>query len=268
MKFIKSINNNIAMCLDSKGNECGKGKGIGFLKSPCEVPLDKIERTFYDVGSTYIDFISKADPKILDIASEIIDYANFKYDNRYSSNIIFALADHIEFAIHRKNQDFLIELPLYHEIKRLYPDEMKLGEVALEMINEELEVELPEDEASCIAMHFVNYHQNSQIKDSKSVIEDCVNIIEKEMKFEIDKNGFNYARFITHLYYLIDRTKTLLLPKSDNQKMFEALTLEYPKAYKCALLINIRLNSKLNNEELLYLIIHINRLYAREDCYF
>ena len=50
MKVIKNINNNISLCLDSRNNEVvAFGKGIGFTKPPYDVPLSKIDRTFYDV---------------------------------------------------------------------------------------------------------------------------------------------------------------------------------------------------------------------------
>ena len=47
MKVVKNIHNNISLCIDSKGNEVvAFGKGIGFMKPPYEVPIQKVERTF------------------------------------------------------------------------------------------------------------------------------------------------------------------------------------------------------------------------------
>ena len=58
---------------------------------------------------------------------------------------------------------------------------------------------------------------------------------------------------------------------SENWKLFEAIRDEYLKTYQCALKIKEYLGNELacdlNEEELLYLILHINRLCAREDCY-
>lgn len=268
MKLIKNINNNVALCLDRKGNECiVTGKGVGFMKPTENVPLNKIERTFYNVEPTYFNFISKVDSQILDIACEIVDYANFKHENRYGSNLVFSLADHITFAIQRNKENIILELPLYYEIKRCYPDEIELGEVALKMINEELVVDLPEEEAVSIALHFINFQKKSIGTQSKTLIQKCTDIIEKEMNIKLDKSQFNYTRFVTHMYYLLDRSKKVLLPTTDNQQMFDTLVEKYPKAYHCALLIQDELNSKLNDEELIYLIIHINRLCTREDCY-
>ena len=49
MVVVKNINNNVSLCLDGNGKEVIVfGKGVGFLKPPSEVPLGKIERTFYN----------------------------------------------------------------------------------------------------------------------------------------------------------------------------------------------------------------------------
>ena len=50
MKVIRNINNNIAHCIDSKGREVVVfGKGIGFYKANEDIPLSKINRTFYNI---------------------------------------------------------------------------------------------------------------------------------------------------------------------------------------------------------------------------
>ena len=58
---------------------------------------------------------------------------------------------------------------------------------------------------------------------------------------------------------------------SDNQEMFKTLTDSFPKVYECAKQIDAyifkQFNYTFNDEEILYLMLHINRLCAREDCY-
>ncbi|RRF91978.1 MAG: hypothetical protein DUD31_08135 [Coriobacteriaceae bacterium] len=44
MQVVRNINNNVALCLDSQGNELvAFGRGIGFRKPPYEVELSRIE---------------------------------------------------------------------------------------------------------------------------------------------------------------------------------------------------------------------------------
>ena len=60
MKVIKNINNNISLCLDSRNNEVvAFGKGIGFTKPPYDVPLSKIDRTFYDVDEEQLAVLNR-----------------------------------------------------------------------------------------------------------------------------------------------------------------------------------------------------------------
>ena len=72
MKVIKNINNNISLCLDSRNNEVvAFGKGIGFTKPPYDVPLSKIDRTFYDVDEEQLAVLKRIPEDVLEAAAEI-----------------------------------------------------------------------------------------------------------------------------------------------------------------------------------------------------
>lgn len=59
MKVKKKINNNVALCLDSKGKEVIVfGKGVGFENNGMEIPLSIIDCTFYNLEQRYVDLIS------------------------------------------------------------------------------------------------------------------------------------------------------------------------------------------------------------------
>ena len=61
--------------------------------------------------------------------------------------------------------------------------------------------------------------KNRKEKLDDEVIEDIANIIEKYFNVKLDKNGFNYSRFVTHMHYLLKRGKRKELVKSINQKL-------------------------------------------------
>lgn len=270
MKVVKNINNNVSLCLDSQGREViAFGKGIGFMKPPYEVPLNKIQRTFYDINPNYLSVIAQLDEEVIEVSEEIINYANQKLDNRYSANAIFTLADHIQFVMKRVNEQIHIKLPLYYEVQSLYPAEMEVGLYALSLIEKRFQIKIPREEAVSITFHLVDY-RNKIISISKnseeSTIEKCTNIIEEMMNININRKEFNYSRYVSHLYYLIDRIHEEKSISSDNQKMFYILKEEFPKAYDCALRIEKEFHWDLNEEELMYLILHINRLCAHGDC--
>ena len=84
------------------------------------------------------------------------------------------------------------------------------------------------------------------------------------MEIQIDKKGFNYSRFVTHMYYLLERLEMNEKLKTLNESMLDSLKEEYPKTYECALLVRTEMNVRLTKDELVYLILHINRICVRE----
>lgn len=270
MKIIKNIHNNISLCLDSKGNEViAFGKGIGFKKPPYELPIESIERTFYKVNPLYIDMLSEIPEEIIDVSTSIIDYANYLLDGKYSNNLIFTLADHICFSIKRLEKKIHVNLPLFHEVKYMYSKEIKIGEYALKLIKKKLDVQLPVEEAAVITLHVIEYGLNGEDEEyylnNHTKIEQCTMTVEKCMGLKIDKDGFNYSRFVSHMYFLLDRVEKNLPVQSDNNRIFNKLIEEYPKTYECSKKIAEVLNVQLKDEELMYLILHINRLSSREE---
>ena len=270
MKVVKNINNNVSLCLDSQGREViAFGKGIGFTKPPYEISLSQIQRTFYDVNTQYLSVIAQLDEDIIELSEDIIDYANKHLENRYSANAIFTLADHIQFAMKRIDDHIHIKLPLYYEVQSLYPAEMEVGIYALSLIEKRFKIKMPREEAVSITFHLVDYRNkiiNISKENEESTIERCTNIIEETMNIQINNKEFNYSRYVSHLYYLIDRIHEEKSISSDNYKMFYMLKDEFPNTYECALKIEKEFQWHLNEEELMYLILHINRLCAHGDC--
>ena len=144
MKVIKNINNNISLCLDSRNNEVvAFGKGIGFTKPPYDVPLSKIDRTFYDVDEEQLAVLNRIPENVLEAAAEIVDLANEKMDNQFRENVVFTLADHIDFSVQRYRKNINIKLPLFYEVRQLYPKESEIGKQALNILKKRLDIALP-----------------------------------------------------------------------------------------------------------------------------
>lgn len=276
MIVVKNINNNVSLCLDSKNNEVIVfGKGVGFIRPPYEIPLDKIEKTFYNVNEDHINLIHLIPIEILDVSMEIIDYANQKLGNQFQSNVVFTLADHINFAIKRLEQNIYIKLPILQEIEHTYEEEIHIGKKALLIIENKLNVKLPKSEVASIALHLINYethHEKTEESNYGEIVDSCISRIETILKITINKDTFNYHRFVTHLYYLMKRAKNNQLIESQNIKLFDLMKDEFSDIYLSALqikdIIFEKLNKELSNEEILYLILHINRLCEREDSKF
>lgn len=276
MKVIKKINNNVAVCLDNDGHELiAFGKGIGFPKTPYELTdLSKVWRTYYGINPNYLGLLNEIPEEIVHLSIKIVDQAKLKIQNEINSNIVFTLADHINFAIERCKKNMDIKMPFCYDIQHLYEDEMYIGEWAVKLINKKLDLHLSKDEAVSIALHFINA-ENMQNKeedkvDEKTIIRDLTEIIETDFSIKINIDGFNYSRFVSHMQYLLKRRENDTEIDSENKKMFESMKQEYAKTYECVMHIKKYLLDTLNwnpsEEELLYLMMHINRLCAREDC--
>lgn len=274
MKVIQCINNNVAVCLDSDGNEVVVfGKGVGFKKPPFEIELSQIDRSYYNVDKNVMPLISGIPQNVLEISSKIVLMAKNSIDSLISSNVVFTLADHIDFAIKRHRKNMKITLPIVNDVEQLFDKEYKVGLYALKLIREKLNVFLPKEEAAFIALHIINAEEvssNHEAITDEAIIGGIVKIVEDEFAVNIDKSGANYSRFLSHLHYLLKRGRSKHLISSDNSMLFTTVKNDYPVTYACAKKICSyllkALSLELTDEEILYLMLHINRLCTREDC--
>lgn len=276
MKVIKNINNNVSVCQDSTGAQVVVfGKGIGFCKPPYELPMAKIQRTFYDIDPIYIQMIQNIPTEMIELSAQVIDYARSKVEYLLNSSIVFTLADHLTFAIQRYQKGLSIDMPIYYDVKSLYEKEYAIGVYTLNLINHKFQIQLPRDEITSIALHLINsaaMARNSEKKQSnKAIIAHIKHLIENKFHIEISEDDFNYSRFVSHLQYLLKRGEQGKSISSENYKLYQSMKESFPDCYQCALKINEYLHQDcgftFDEEELLYLMMHINRLCVREDCY-
>lgn len=273
MKAIKKINNNVALCVDSKGKEVvAFGKGIGFLKMPYEVELNRIERTFYNLNHQYISMLNEISYESLQIADKVINYAVDKLLCELNGNLLFSLADHIDFAIERQQKNMKVGLPILNDIERLYEMEMEIGHYALKLVREELGIELPEEEAALIAINIINSEYNSQrhnIVTNDKAIQMITEMIEEDFHISINRKSFSYSRFVMHMYYLFKRESENTPINTNNRELFHSVIATYPVTWKCIRRINAYFeasrNWRLPDEECLYLMLHVNRLVEKEE---
>lgn len=275
MKVIKKINNNVAICLDNNNHELiAFGKGIGFPKTPYVIKdLRKIEYTYYGISPNYADLVNEIPEDILRMSTKIVEYAKSKIHKEFNPNLVFTLADHIQFILQRYEKDIHIKMPFIYDINYLYEVEKEIGVKAIKYINRVKKTKISLEEAIGIAIHFIN-SENTVLKNDETngdeLIQHITQMIEKHFNLNINQKGFNYSRFVTHMEYLLKRQEDGKEMSSDNQKIFDSLKEECSQAYDCVIEIKNYLETKkkwkLNDEELLYLILHVNRLCSREDC--
>lgn len=270
MKIIKKINTSAAIALDSKGREIVVlGKGIGFPPVPYELEdLSKIERTFYDVEPEYRGVIANIPENIIEVAAKINELAEEELDMELSPNFPFTLADHLNFAVERLRSGIDLTVAISYDIQYLYQREYSLGKKALQMMNDEAGIMLPESEAVNIALHLINSEKGTNnatkvLRDAR-IVSEVDRIIEDNMKMKMDKDSYEYARYVKHLMYLVNRFESKEESEVKNGMMLKTLAREYPDIYECALRITRYFQGtwgwNCSKDETLYLMLHINRL--------
>ena len=237
MRIVRKINNSAAVAQDSRGKELIViGKGIGFPAVPYELTdMSRIDRTFYDIDPRYFEMISTLPQEIL---------------------------------LERFRSGLNLTIPIAYDIRHLYPNEFDLGVKALDILKEYTGVSLPDSEAVSIAMHLINAEiENSEIHSlvkALEIQEGVESIVEREMNLKLDKDSYSYYRFTMHIRYLIQRLMSGTQSETGSGSMVKMLANDYPKTYICAKKIAAFLQKQenwcCNDEELLYLMLHINRV--------
>ncbi len=271
MKVIRNINNNVAVCLDDNNHELiAFGKGIGFQKAPYEIELSKIDRTYYNLEPRYLTLLKEFPEDVMDVTFEIVEKGSTYLGMEFNRAFVFALCDHINFAIENFKKGLVISNPMLNELRHLYEKEMLLGDWAVRHIERRLSIKLPRSEAGNIGLHFANAQrhikQRPEKDDTERFVEDITEIIESEMNIIIDRNEFNYSRFVTHLKFLLKRSNKIDESQAEMDEMYDSIKLAQfePLMEKIKYYITDVLHIEPGKEELLYLMLHINRLCARE----
>ena len=162
MQVVRNINNNVALCLDSQGNELvAFGRGIGFRKPPYEVELSHIERTFYGVDPKLISAIEDIPSDLVLIADEVVQGFVAATGKALNPQVAFTLADHLAFAIQRQHRRLVFEVPVERDVRDLYADEAAAGHRALALVLERMHEWLPAEEEALVALHLVNAEEGS-----------------------------------------------------------------------------------------------------------
>ena len=269
----KVINNNIISAYEKSGAEViVMGRGIGFKKKQGEVvPADQISKIFRIKSRTlteqFKELLANMPLERVRISDEIISHAKDHLKLKLNQSIYVTLTDHINFAIERVSQGIEPQNALLWEIKRFYPQEFQLGIYALELIQDRLGILLPEDEAGFIALHFVNAEYGTDIRDAVKFpdqMQAIVDIVERDLGILLDESSLHYERFMTHIKFLIQRIYRKELLSSEDRELSLMMQRKYPREYQCSVKVAEYImqatGSRLSEEEIMYLSVHIRRV--------
>ena len=274
----KVLNNNVVTIINKNDEEeVVMGRGLAFQKKKGDdIDESKIEKIFVlenkSINQKLLTLVNDIPASYLEISEDIIKYAENKLSKKLNENIYLTLTDHISFAISRVEKNLEIKNAMLWDIKRLHKDEFEVGRYALRVIKENLNIELPEDEAASIAMHILNGELNQEIPeivDMIKLIDEILKIVKYHFNIDFDEDSINYYRFVTHLKFFTERLATGRYYEDNDNDLFDMIKLKYPKSYECTKkiegFVKKKYNTQLTKEEMLYLIIHTARV-VRENC--
>lgn len=271
MQIIKVINNNVISSEDDKGKEIVvMGKGIGFgKKAGEEIDETKIEKVFSlpdESTSQFMQVVKDMPYEYIRTAELVIAYARETLGYHLSKNIYVTLTDHLGYAIERKRQGIVVANELSWEMKKFYNAEFQVGLKALDIVKQELDVELPEDEAGFIAMHLVNAQMGGQMNQSRNMpamIKDILNIVRYTFQVELDEKSLSYERFVTHLRFFVQRVISREDSERNDEEFDQLIADRFPHSYECAQKIKSymkKLDYEVSDVEISYLAVHIHRV--------
>ncbi len=276
MKIKQILNNNAVIITDENKREAiAIGKGIGFkYHSNDRLGEEDVIKIYVPMNNSYrekiIPLLEEIPFECITLTEKIIEYAEKTLNVTLNQNLIFNLADHINFSIRRFKEGMDLSNIFTEDIKRFYSDVYNVGVHAVKMINDFYHLNMNNDEAASIAFHIIDAMSNGTTEDTLNIIQgvnDIVEIIEHSLNISFDENSLDYSRFIIHLQFFMKKIYLEDNKNSSNYSSFTFLQLneqKYADIDESIVKINKytseKHNYQLTGDEKLYLKIHIIRL--------
>ena len=275
MRVIKVLNNSLVLALDNAGQESIlMGKGIGFHKSiGYEFQESEIEKVFVlkdkEVSRNIIRLAAETDSVFFELAKAVIDYAIEQFDMKLMDHIYLSLTDHLSFAARRVREGIVLQNFYTLEMKKFNPQEFQVGEYAVNLMRERLDLEIPEDEAGNIAFHFINaqfnHPYNSQNLLISRTLDAVLDIVKYAFGITYNEDSTSYSRYVTHVRLFAQRLVSRnQLPDEKNDILYEQIHSICQKEFECVEKIQIyvyeQFRQKLSSQEKMYLALHIHRI--------
>lgn len=271
------LNNNLVLTKNSSGEEIiVKGKGVGFQKSKGDsVDEAKIEKIFTFEKSEgrkrFHNFISAISVEFINLTDRIVDYAVSRHDMKLSDSLYIALSDHLEGVCSRYENGIQMPNGLLFDIQRMYRKEYDVGKFALKLLKQEKDMDLKNDEAGYIAMHFLNAQTDGDMEDIcmiTKIVGEILDLVQAHFHMAFHDEDYNYQRFQTHLKFFAQRLLMGNMYYEQDDGLYEVIKGRYPEVYECVVKIAAHIETayhyRMSKEEMLYLIIHIERVKSRQ----
>lgn len=274
LEILRVFNNNVILARrGDQGEIVVTGRGIGFGAKP-GTPADRsrVRQIFVPEDPGHADaFAAKVaalSPEYLALAEKALAEVQQDSESSVNSTTVVALADHLSFALERLARGLELGYPLRAEVVHLYPDEFAQAQQVLAFLNGHLDRTLPTAEAVPITLHLVNAGfatgDLSATYRMTAVIPQLFEVLESTYGWGIDRESVDAARFIAHLRYFFVRVYTGRQFVESPASLGSAVKESYPEAYRAAqkvrTVLELKLEHRVNEDEVTYLTLHIARM--------
>lgn len=269
-EVLKIFNNNVILSKHNHKEKIVIKKGIGFNKKPGDFIHDDgtFDKIFVlenkETSHKFMELITRIDDSLIGICEEILYMISSEMNSSLDEEVHIRLIDHIAFTLYRIKNNDKIENPFIVEIETLYPREMHIAEKAVRMLENKSGLSIPEGEIGFIALHIhsaINKGKLSNTIKYAYICSSVIELIEDELGMEIERNSLDYARFVCHIRFALQRVLNNIPIKNDLlQSIKKTYKNSYTLAKKAAKLIEGEIYKNISDEEVGYITIHIERL--------
>ena len=272
----KVLNNNVVISIDEHGRErVLMGRGLGFQLKP-EDRLDpaKVEKTFVleagAEGERERQLLTDVPYPVIEAVTGAVDLAERELGHHLGRRLVIPVIDHIQYVLERLDQGVRIPATHMPELRVLHPHEFRAAEHMAAHIASALDRELPPEEAVFLTMHLLNATRDEPNGTAALLfrrVQHVATTVETGLGVTLDVESPDYARFILHVQFLLQRLVSKTMLRSSDTSFFEFAKHSYPRSYAIAeqvkAYVRAATGSDLTDEELLYLIVHVERLASQ-----
>ncbi|MDO8384559.1 MAG: PRD domain-containing protein [Microbacterium sp.] len=272
----KVLNNNVVISLDESGRErVLMGRGLGFQLKPQDV-LDptKVEKTFIldagTEGERERRLLTEVPYSVIEAVTHAVDEAERMLGRSLGRGLTMGVVDHIQFVLERLDKGIRIPTTSMPELRVLHPQEFAAAARMSASISSSLERTLPDEESVFLTMHLLNATRDEPNGTAALLfrrVQHVVTTVESGLGVRLDVDSPDYARFILHVQFLLQRLVSRSMLRGSDTSFFEFAKHSYPRSYAIALEVKAYVlaatESELTDEELLYLVVHVERLAAQ-----
>lgn len=272
-KVVKVFNNNVVLVLQAKEEKILFGKGIGFGRHTDDIinnttAIDKVFAMQNPENlSKFNELMNKVDEDTISICEEIISFIAEELNEDLDEKIHFSLTDHISFTLKRLKENDEITNPFLIETETLFKKEFEIALKAVKILEKHTGVHIPDGEAGFIALHIHSARNKGKLSNtikyaflSSSITE----MLEDELNIALDKSTLDYARFVVHLRFAIERIMNNSPIKNDLLTTIKRkYKVSYKLAQKAAKIIESNLQLKVATDEIGYIAIHVEKIRNR-----